>query len=106
MQEKRIVEKKAYIQLMDLLGVSRNNSKDVQRIVVVVFGIKVDTSYFIACLPKEKLDKATRAITKVLSQKSVSFIDMQLLVGFLLFYLQVVRLGRVFMKRLWDFINH
>lgn len=38
--------------------------------------------------------------------KLVSFLDMQSLVGFLSFCPQTVRLGRVFMRRLWDFINH
>ncbi len=106
MQEKMIAEKKAYIQLMDLLGVPRNDSKDAQGAAVVVFGIEVDTSCFTAHLPKEKLNKATRATAKVLSQKSVSFINMQSLMGFLSFCSQAVRLGRVFMRRLWDFINH
>ncbi len=64
MQEKMTVEKKAYIQLTDLLGISQNNSKDAQGTVVVVFGIEVDTSYFIVRLPKKKLDKATRATAK------------------------------------------
>lgn len=99
-------EKEAYIQQKDLLGVPRNDSKDAQGTAVVVFGIEVNTSCFIARLPKDKLEKATRATAKVLGQKSVSFIDMQSLVGFLLFCSQAVRLCRVFMRRLWDFINH
>lgn len=72
----------------------------------MIFGIKVDTSYFIVRLPKKKLDKTTRVTAKVLNQKLVSFIVMQSLVEFLSFCLQAVRLGRVFMKRLWDFINY
>ncbi len=86
-QKKMIAEKKAYIQLINLLGVPRNDSKDAQGTTVVVFGIEIDTSSFTARLPKEKLDKAIRATAKVLSQKSVSFIDMQSLVGFLSFCL-------------------
>lgn len=66
-QKKMTVEKKAYIQLMDLLDVPRNNSKDAQGIAVVVFGIEVDISCFIVHLPKEKLDKATWATAKVSS---------------------------------------
>ena len=104
-QEKMMAEKKAYVQLTDLLGVPRNDSKDAQGTAVIVFGIEIDTSCFIARLSKEKLEKATRVIAKVLSQKSVSFIDMQSLVGFLSFCSQAVRLGRMFMRRLWDF-NH
>lgn len=106
MQEKITVKKKAYIQLTDLLDISQNISKDAQGTVVGVFGIVVNTSCFTARLPKEKLDKIIRAIAKVFSQKSVSFINIQSLVGFLQFCLQAVRLGRIFMGKLQDFINH
>ncbi len=59
-----------------------------------------------ARLPRDKLEKAILASLKVLSQKAVSYIDIQSLVGFLSFCSQAVRLGRVFMRRLEDFINH
>lgn len=73
---------------------------------VIVFGIEIDTSLFTARLPQDKLKKVIGATSKILSQKAVSFIDIQSLVGFLSFCSQAVRLGRVFMRRLWDFINH
>ncbi len=73
---------------------------------VTVFGIEVDTSPFKARLRQDKPEKAILASSKVLSQKTVIYIDIQSLVGFLSFHSQVVRLGRVFMKRLWDLINH
>lgn len=60
---------------MDLLGIPRNDFKDAQGTAVMVLDIKVDTSYFPVRLSKMKLDKATKATVKVLSQKSVSFID-------------------------------
>ncbi len=63
-------------------------------------------SSFTAQLLRDKLGKAILASSKVLSQKAVSYIGIQLLVGFFSFCSQAVRLGRVFMKRLWDFINH
>lgn len=99
-------EANAYIWLTDLLGLPRNDSKDCQGTVVIVFGIEIDTSLFTACLPRDKLEKAIKATLKVLSQKVVSFSNIQSLVGFLSFCFQAVRLGRVFMRRLWDFINH
>ncbi len=43
---------------------------------------------------------------KVPSQKAVSYIDIQSLAGFLYSCSQAVKLTRVFMKKLWDFINH
>lgn len=69
-------ENKAYVQLTHLLGVPRNNSKNAQGTAIVVFGIEIDISCFTAQIPKEKLEKATRATAKVLGRKSVSFIDM------------------------------
>ena len=57
-------------------------------------------------LPKVKLEKAKNTTSKILRQKSVSFIDIQSLMGFLLFCSQAVRLGRVFVGRLCDFVNH
>ncbi len=99
-------EANAYIWLTDLLDLPQNDSEDCQGTEVMVFGIEIDTSLFTARLPAEKLEKAIRANLKVLSKKAISFIDIQSLVGFLSFCSQTVRLGRVFMRRLWDFINH
>ena len=104
--ERLLAEANAYIWLTDLLGLPRNNSEDCQITVVTVFGIEVDTSSFTSRLPWDKLEKAILASSKVLSQKTVSYIDIQSLVRFLSFCSQAVRLGRVFMRRLWDFINH
>lgn len=67
---------------------------------VVVFEIEIDTKTFTARFSNEKLDKAIKAISKVLAKQSVVFFDIQSLVGFLSFYSQVVCLVRVFMQRL------
>ena len=84
----------------------RNDSKDCEDILVEVSGIEVDTSKFTAHLPHEKLEKVKNTTSKILRLESVSFIDIQSMVGFLSFCSQAVRLGRVFIRRLWDFINH
>ncbi len=104
--ERLVAEANTYIWLTDLLGLLRNDSQDCQVIVVTVFGIEVDTFSFTARLPRDKLEKSILALSKVLSQKAVSYIDIQSLVGFISFCSQAVRLGRVFMRRFWDFINH
>ncbi len=93
-------EAKAYIWLTDLLGMPQNDWKDRERTVVEVFGIEVDTSKFTARPPKGKLEKTKNTTSKILGQKSVSFIDIQSLVGFLWFCSQAVRLGCVFMRGL------
>lgn len=96
-------ETKAYIWLTELLGIPCNDSKDHKRTIIIVFGIKVDTNIFTVRLPLEKLERAKKATEKLFKDRSVSFHEVQSLMGFLSFCSQVVRLGRVFMKRLWEF---
>ena len=98
-------EARAYVWVTDLLGIPRNDSKDREGTQITVFGIEVNTSSFTARLPPEKLEKAIKATAKVLAEQSVSFLDIQSLVGLLDFCSQAVRLGCVFMRRLWDFVN-
>ncbi len=104
--ERLVAEANAYIWLTDLLGLLRNNSKDCQGTMITIFGIEVDFPSFTARFPWDKLEKAILASLKVLSQKAISYIDIQSLVRFLYFCFQAVRLDRVFLRRLWDFINH
>ncbi len=73
--ERLVAEANAYIWLTDLLGLSQNNSKDCKVTMVSVFGMEVDTSSFTTRLPRDKLGKAILALSKVLSQKAVSYID-------------------------------
>ena len=73
--EKIEVEAKAYIWLTDLLGMPRNDSRTREGKVVEVFRMEVDTSKFTVRLPKKKLEKAKNTTSKILEQKSVSFID-------------------------------
>ncbi len=101
-----MAEANAYIWLTDLLGFPRNDSKDCQETVVTVFGIEVDTSSFMARLPQDKLEEAILGSSKVLSQRAVSYIDIQSLVGYFSFCSQDVELGPVFMRRLCYFINN
>lgn len=77
--------RRAYNWVTDLLEIPRNNSKDTEGTQVIVFGIEVDTRSYTARLPTEKLEKAIRATSKVLAKQSVTFLDIQSLVGFLSF---------------------
>lgn len=64
-----------YVELINILGLLQNNSKDYQRIVVIVFEKKIDTSLFITCLPKNMFKKVIGDMSKVLSQQTISFIS-------------------------------
>ncbi len=94
-----------YNWVTNLLGIPRNDSKDVERTQVIMFAIKIDTRKFTAKLPDKKLEKAVKANSKVLAEQSVTFLDIQSLVGFLSFCSQALRLETVFMQSFWDFVN-
>lgn len=70
--------------------------------VLPILGIEVDTHLFTARLPLDKLEQAKIRTSTILTHESgsVSFYDMQSLVGFLSFCSQAVCLGRVFMRQL------
>lgn len=89
-----------YNQVVNLLGISRNDLKDIESILIIVFEIEIDTKNFIARILNNKLEKAGRAISKVLIKQLVTFFNIQLLVEFLSFCLHAVRLGKVFIKKL------
>lgn len=93
-------ETRMSIWLTNLIAILRNDSKDCKITVIVVFRIKVNTSNFLIRLPKKKIDKAITATKKVFKEKSFSFTNMQLLVGFLSFYSYMVNLVQVFIWRL------
>lgn len=96
----------AYNQVTNLLGIPKNYSKDTERTKVIVFGTEINKESFTARLLKNKLDKVIKATEKVLAIYSATFLDIhESLVGFLLFYSQAVQLERVFMRKLWDFVN-
>lgn len=71
-RKRRKAEARTYIWLIELISISRNNSKDYKGTIIVILGIEVDTFNFLARLPKEKLDKAIKSTKKVLKEKSVS----------------------------------
>lgn len=95
---------KDYKDLTDCLGIPRNDAKDSTGTVCPVLGIEVDTNTFEARLPIDKLSRAIASTHSALTQHSLSLHDAQSLSGFLSFCSQAVRLGRVFMRRLWDFV--
>ena len=88
----------------DCLGIPRQEAKNYTGTVVPIFGIKVDINAFTARIPQDKLKMAKKATKKALSKKSLTLNEIQSLTGFLSFCVQVVRLGWVFMRKLWDYI--
>lgn len=93
-----------YQLLTDCLGIPRQEAKNHTGTVVPIFGIEVDTNTFTARIPKDKLKTAETATAKALSKESLTLHEIQSLTGFLSFCAQVVRLGWVFMRKLWDYV--
>lgn len=94
-----------YDKLMDLLGMPNNGSGEEQGTVVIVFGIEIDTVNSIARLPSEKLRKVRKATSAALASASISLLEIRSLIGYFPFRAKAIRLGRVFMRKLWELLK-
>lgn len=61
--------------MTNLLGISKNNSKDAEEIQVIVFGIEIEIKSFIAKLSNKKCEKTVKTTSKILGKQSVIFLD-------------------------------
>lgn len=58
----------SYNLVIDLVGIPKNNSKDIEATLVIVFRIEINTKSFTPRLLNDKLEKAVKAISKVLAK--------------------------------------
>lgn len=65
---------------------SKQESKDKTRIVILVFRIKINSNSFMASLSSEKIAKIIVVTITVLSQKSLTLEKAQLFIGYLFYY--------------------
>lgn len=96
--------KKGYRHLTDCLRILRQEAKNYIGTVVPVFDIEIDTNLMVAQIPAKKLQKTWEITEEALSKESFTLHEDQPLNGFLSFYAQLVQLGWVFMRKLWDFV--
>jgi hypothetical protein len=82
-----------YIWLTDYLGVTRNDSKDMDGTCGTLLGIEFDTLTMEARLPADKLAKARHATALALQCDSLTLLQAQSLAGLLNFCASVVRLA-------------
>ena len=94
-----------YNEITEVLGVPQNKTKDMEGTVIPVFGIEVDTTEMIARVPLDKISRVQSMCSSVLEHKSMSLHNAQKLAGLLSFCSQVVQLGWVYLRRIWDFIR-
>ena len=84
-----------------------NTLKDVISTVAIFLGIEIDSNSMEARLPSNKLTRARSLMAAHLKNSSISYLELQSLVGFLSFAARVVVLGRAFLRRLFDSLkNH
>ena len=91
-----------YNDLTNALGLDRNDSKDVSGTTVECLGVEIDTMEMTARLSETKLNKAARLVSEALTANRLTQLQAQELVGFLSFCSTVVRLGRTYLRRIWD----
>lgn len=72
---------------------------------VPILGYEVDTNLLEARIPKEKLIHINKLCAKALEKPSISLREVQKLAGLLNFCSQVVQLGRVYMREIWNFVG-
>lgn len=58
----------AYNWVIDLLEILKNDTKDAEKMQVIVFRIEIDTRKFTAKLIDKKVEKAVKAISKILAK--------------------------------------
>lgn len=95
----------AYNWVTNLLGILRNDLKDIEGTLVIVFKIEIDIRKLIVRLPNNKLEKAVKVLSNILAKQFVTFPKIQSLVKFFSFCSQAMHLGRLFIRKLWDFVN-
>jgi hypothetical protein len=90
--------------LTQALGLPMNTDKDRGGTKVVILGVEVDTTTMEARLPTEKLQKAIQVTTSTLQRSRLSLQQAQAVAGYLSWCSNVVKLGRVYLRHLWNFI--
>jgi hypothetical protein len=94
-----------YNALTNVLGLLRNDSKDAAGTAIEALGIEIDSVTMSARLSSRKLAKAMRLVSEALTKGHLTQLEVQKLAGYLSFCSSVVRLGRTYLRRLWDFMG-
>jgi hypothetical protein len=94
-----------YKHMTDILGVPRNDEKDVQGTCIIILGYEFDSVAQTARLPTEKLAKARQLATDASCKRSLTLNEVQVLAGYLNHCAKVTRLGRIYIRSLWAFMT-
>jgi len=87
------------------LGLAENTKKRKDGWVVDFTGIELDSNQMVARLPKDKHDRATYAVQRLLTTGAVTHRTLEKLLGFLSFRARVIPLGRPFLRNLFNLLQ-
>ena len=98
-------DKSLFASLCSYVGFEEKTSKALDGYVVDFTGIELDTDKLEARLPKDKYDRALKAVTDALTTGTTSHKALESLLGYLSFCARVIPLGRPFLRHLFDFLQ-
>jgi hypothetical protein len=93
-----------YHALIDLLGIPENTKKDTSGTIVTALGITLNTNNFQASLSVEKITKAIKLTAIALQKRRMTLLEVQTIGGYLSWCSEVVRLGKVYLHHIWQFL--
>jgi hypothetical protein len=93
-----------YHALTDLLGIPENTKKDASGTIVTALGITLNTNNFQASLSVEKIAKAIKLTATALQKRRMTLLEVQTIGGYLSWCSEVVRLGKVYLHHIWQFL--
>ena len=91
--------------VVSYLGLSENPIKRKDGWVVDFTGIELDSDCMVARLPKDKHQRATAAVQRLLISSTVTHRTLEKLLGFLSFCAKVIPLGRPFLRNLFNLLQ-
>ena len=98
-------DKSLFISLCSYVGFEEKTSKALDGYIVDFTGIELDTDKLEARLPKDKHDRALKAVTDALMTGTTSHKALESLLGYLSFCARVIPLRRPFLRHLFDFLQ-
>jgi len=93
-----------YHALTGLLGIPENTKKDASGTIVATLGITLNTNNFQASLSAEKIAKAIKLTAIALAKRRMTLLEVQTIGGYLSWCSDVVRLGKVYLHHIWQFL--
>ena len=93
-----------YHTLTDLLRVLENTKKDASRTIVTTLRITLNTNNFQASLLVEKIAKAIKLTAIALAKRCITLLEVQTIGGYLSQCLKVVRLSKVYLHYVQQFL--